>query len=240
MSDHNTLPPDDDNRIDLETLVDALTPENQVGQPNEYYPSKGRVLEDDVDGTMYLGDGDQWLPIDADVGLATPAVSTDDATVNNSVTSPDGSTVTGGALHLLRQAGYNSGDFVPVISVNAQTSSDSVSSDTYTISSPETMELRVRFSDIFPSDATLAVYASFLVDDGGDTVDYRIRDAKNSRTIAELTGLTGSFVYTTLGPKSFNVANRDAESRIIPEMRNSDGATAVTVFDSFIAFGVLL
>lgn len=83
MSDHNTLPPDESNRIDLETLVDALTPENQVGQPDEYYPSKGRVLEDDVDGTMYLGDGEQWLPVNADIGLATPAVTADELSIND-------------------------------------------------------------------------------------------------------------------------------------------------------------
>jgi len=77
MSDHNTLPPDDSNRIDLETLVDALAPENKIGQPRDYYPSKGRVLEDDVDGTMYLGDGEQWLPVGTDTGLATPAFDTD-------------------------------------------------------------------------------------------------------------------------------------------------------------------
>jgi len=82
MSDHNTLPPDDSNRIDLETLVDALAENKEIGQPSEYFPSSGRVLEDSVDGTVYLGDGDQWLPVGTDAALATPAVSTADVQNN--------------------------------------------------------------------------------------------------------------------------------------------------------------
>lgn len=99
MSDHNTLPPDDSNRINLETLVDALAPEKQVGQPGDYYPSTGRVLEDDVDGTMYLGDGDQWLPVTTNAGLAAPAASTGELSTEESVTVTGDGTLTYGRDH---------------------------------------------------------------------------------------------------------------------------------------------
>jgi hypothetical protein len=74
MSDHVDIPPNNDGGIDLETLVDALAENKEIGQPSEYYPSSGRVLEDSVDGTIYLGDGDQWLTVSTDSSLSTPAV----------------------------------------------------------------------------------------------------------------------------------------------------------------------
>jgi len=83
MSDHTDIPPNNDGGIDLETLVNALAENKEIGQPSEHYPSSGRVLKDSVDGTIYLGDGDQWLTVSTDSGLSTPAVDAEEADITN-------------------------------------------------------------------------------------------------------------------------------------------------------------
>jgi len=118
MTNHNTLPPDDNNRIELETLVDALVPkgEKEIGQPSKYVPSSGKVLKDGVNGTIYLGDGDQWLPVTTDTGLATSAVDIDradltdnaqDPTTNGEIrrNGPDIKAYTGGSVKNLSDIG---------------------------------------------------------------------------------------------------------------------------------------
>jgi len=89
MSDHVDIPPNNGGGIDLETLVDALAENKEIGQPSEYFPSSGRVLEDSVDGTVYLGDGDQWLTVSTDSSLSSPAVNTDSTTIGGDSNSPE-------------------------------------------------------------------------------------------------------------------------------------------------------
>jgi len=57
-----------DGRIDVSTLVKLLADDPEVRtDPTSYAPSRGRVIEDAADGSVYVGDGADWVDVDEDV-----------------------------------------------------------------------------------------------------------------------------------------------------------------------------
>jgi len=68
------LTPDSNGRIGLEGIVQVLADGHEIGQRANFFPTEGRVLEDSEDGTIYLGDGTQWLTVGAESGLTTPSL----------------------------------------------------------------------------------------------------------------------------------------------------------------------
>jgi len=85
MSDPYPIDPNTDNSIDLATVIEVLADDDAtvVGDRNNYYPTKGRVVKESPSGNRWLGDGDQWISLETDVGMTTPALDTDEE--NNSV-----------------------------------------------------------------------------------------------------------------------------------------------------------
>jgi len=78
MPETPNIEPDSSGNIDLATLVEVLA-DNEldvVEDRTNYAPTKGRVIKETPSGTRYLGDGDQWIDIDADGGFAPPSVRT--------------------------------------------------------------------------------------------------------------------------------------------------------------------
>ena len=63
-----------DGRIDIATLVKLLAGDHEVRtDPTSYAPTRGRVIEDSADGSVWVGDGDGWVDIENDLyfdGLA--------------------------------------------------------------------------------------------------------------------------------------------------------------------------
>jgi hypothetical protein len=72
------LTPDSNGRIGLEGIVQVLADDHEIGQRANFFPTEGRVLEDSEDGTIYLGDGTQWLTVATDAGVTTPTLNTDE------------------------------------------------------------------------------------------------------------------------------------------------------------------
>lgn len=63
MPDQYPLDPDSTDTLDFERLVEALADPRVVDDTADYSPTKGRVVKDSADGTLYLGDGTQWLDL---------------------------------------------------------------------------------------------------------------------------------------------------------------------------------
>ena len=58
----------EDGRIDVSTLVTLLADDPEVRtDPTSYAPTRGRVIEDAADGSVYVGDGEAWVDVDEDV-----------------------------------------------------------------------------------------------------------------------------------------------------------------------------
>lgn len=56
--------------VAIETLIRAAAGSVEVASdPTTRAPTNGRVLEDADDGSVYVGDGDKWLDVSAEVGL---------------------------------------------------------------------------------------------------------------------------------------------------------------------------
>lgn len=84
--------PNADGSIDLETIVRVLADDHVIGQPNEYAPTDGRVLESNTDGTVYVGDGSSWLTVTDESGVVSRLV-TATAETSDPATPSDGATV---------------------------------------------------------------------------------------------------------------------------------------------------
>jgi len=77
------LTPDSNGRIGLEGIVQVLADGHEIGQRANFFPTEGRVLEDSEDGTIYLGDGTQWLTVGDGSGLTTPSIDVSESTSLN-------------------------------------------------------------------------------------------------------------------------------------------------------------
>jgi|GEM_PF-6963629 len=121
MSDPYPIDPNTDSSIDLATVIEVLADDPKVvGDRSDYHPTRGRVVKETPSGNRWLGDGDQWISLESDVGLSSPLVSTE-ALVDAS---------DGNGWETLRGLGFDSGDFVPlctvpVLGASAQTTSTS-------------------------------------------------------------------------------------------------------------------
>lgn len=73
----NKIPPDANQNVPLGAMVAAMADDPEVAEPTDVHPSNGRVIKDPVDGTIYLGDGANWIDVEAASGIGAPALSTD-------------------------------------------------------------------------------------------------------------------------------------------------------------------
>lgn len=79
MSDPYPIDPNTDSSIDLATVIEVLADDPKVvGDRSDYHPTRGRVVKETPSGNRWLGDGDQWISLESDVGLSSPSVSTDE------------------------------------------------------------------------------------------------------------------------------------------------------------------
>ena len=83
----NGVAPIEDGNVSLSTLIRAIADDvegvSSAGELTEYAPSEGRVAEVTTDGTVYVGDGQQWVAADSDLGLSTAVTNTRELSVTS-------------------------------------------------------------------------------------------------------------------------------------------------------------
>lgn len=63
--------------LSMGALIDILGGNVEVEtNPTSLAPTRGRVVEDATDGTIWLGDGTTWLDVEKEVGFTTPKANT--------------------------------------------------------------------------------------------------------------------------------------------------------------------
>jgi len=78
MSDPYPIDPNTGSSIDLATVIEVLADDPKVvGDRSDYHPTRGRVVKETPSGNRWLGDGDQWISLESNVGLSSPSVSTE-------------------------------------------------------------------------------------------------------------------------------------------------------------------
>lgn len=84
MSDPYPIDPNTDSSIDLATVIEVLADDPKVvGDRSDYHPTRGRVVKETPSGNRWLGDGDQWISLESDVGLSSPLVSTEQTQIGS-------------------------------------------------------------------------------------------------------------------------------------------------------------
>jgi hypothetical protein len=170
--------------------------------------------------------------------LSANSTTTDDATVNNSITDPAGSTVTGGSLHLLRQAGYQTGDYVPLIyGSGVRTGLDSTNSGSY-IDAANGGSGVVNWSTLSPSSGQLYVWFDGQVDAlNGATMDVRVRNRTDGETMCEVLGLsaTGQF---EIAPAPYTPTTTSGPILYKAQILSGDGASTVKLSKGSPVIGV--
>lgn len=170
--------------------------------------------------------------------VSSNEVTTDDIIINNSVTDPAGNTQTGGALHLLRKAGFSSGDFIPILEWGARNSNSNSSSSTYSNVGSQGA-LRTVIGTHIPSDATLQAYFSAQFEPGSDQIDARLRNTTDDQTAAEVTGITSAGMQE-VGPVDYSPTTTGSPTVHIIQIRNNDDSTSIVYEDGYQALGVQL
>jgi hypothetical protein len=77
-----------DDTVPLSEILAAAADDIEVLPPAEAHPTKGRVIEDPVDGTVYIGDGASWVDVDAASGLDSGSVSTGQQSIDETDVRP--------------------------------------------------------------------------------------------------------------------------------------------------------
>lgn len=140
---------------------------------------------------------------------------------------------------LLRETGYSSGDFIPVAS-NGTDNSVSTSSDTYRGYATANTAMELNFGELIPDGATVGGQLICFIDPGSDQIDLRLHNRVGNETLVEETGLTGSPRDVTIGPEPYAPASFDSPPLLVPQLRNGDNATTVSVNRGSVLYGVIL
>jgi hypothetical protein len=168
MSD--SVAPIEDGNVSLSTLVRVVADDvEEVSSPSElaeYAPSEGRVAEVTTDGAVYVGDGQQWVAADSDLGLSTALSDTERLSV-------------GGTGPITGVVG-DTGDKELLGSFHATVGSRTTSTS-YTLLMNATNTPRIPYEYITDVTGYSSFYISFTCDhgDGNGTTDpvyVRLRD----------------------------------------------------------------
>jgi len=132
-------------------------------------------------------------------------------------------------VHLLRQAGYSSGDAVrPIHDGPNSTVSSSTTSTSYQGTASLSF-LRVVWADHFPDAVQATVGGEARVAPGTDeTVDIRIQNTGDGEPIAEQTGITEP-TNVTLGPVPYTPTTTDQQTVLQWEWRTDPGTNSSTL-----------
>lgn len=128
--------------VKISTIVRAAAGDVAVEtDPTSLVPTYGRVVEDAADGTLYVGDGAQWLDVDAAVGLegeypVTGTYTGDGVTTGRTISlgyEPQYVTIhrTGGAVEMIHVPSSEAN--ADVVEGGSLTTSISVSSSVYAV-----------------------------------------------------------------------------------------------------------
>jgi len=223
------LPPNANDSIDLGTLVRAVSDDAIVGQRSEYAPSKGRVLEDSETGTVYVGNGSAWVDVDAGSGVTSPAVNADSIVDNDD----------GQAWETLRELGYESGDVIPLLFTSeGRANSGSTSSSSFQ-GMNSTFSIRIRWDRIVPAGVTAVVSLGGFLNANGDEVFFKMRNVSDGEDVTQTISSTGSEGVTSTY-STYTPTTTDGLLLINGFLRNSDGATSVTVREPSLVIGAQL
>jgi len=141
---------------------------------------------------------------------------------------------------LLKEAGYEEGDYVPLGDQGAGSGSQTTT-DTY--SDVVDTDITQRMTPgLYTQDATLAATATGQANPNSDQISIRVRDVINGVTLAEADpALTGATLEPiTVGPGEATFATSDTQIALRVQIKNSDNNTTVSLNQATMTYGVIL
>lgn len=143
--------------------------------------------------------------------------------------------------NLLENAGYSEGDFMGQASWHAP-ATRSTTNNTYTSVHTGSGEINVyvTWDDLFPASVTTQATFFGELRANGDQVDVRLQNKTDNETVVEQTGTTGDYIDFDLGPTDYRPTTTAGHTQYQVQIRNSDGATSVSLTNPTFVFGVKL
>lgn len=143
-------------------------------------------------------------------------------------------------LPILSEAGYEEGDFLPLLSMGSPDVRISSTTSTTYVRADELTFYWLKWDNIPVPSESMRIYSTARVYPGTDeTVDVRWYNLHASETLAEKTGITGDQMVE-FGPLSYTPPRTDLTYGYTWEIRTSPGTNASELQGFYMAFGVVL
>lgn len=139
----------------------------------------------------------------------------------------------------LRQAGYQEGDFLPVVGFGPFKLDQSFTNTSYD-HVRNLLTTRLRWDELpIPDGASTQVFLQCQVNPGSEeTVSVRVYNPTDSETVAEETGLSTSFEMVTLGPVDYTPTTTSSDLTLQPEVKTDAGSSSCEIVTPYLGVGV--
>lgn len=144
----------------------------------------------------------------------------------------------GQAWETLHEAGFQTGDFLPIKTFSARKGSNSTTSSSPTMAWNVNEFLAV--SDRFPG--TLAFKADFRTNANGDTANTDLWNNTDSETVpgTSMSNTSGGWANTEAGPLEYTPPTTGTPVTFAPRLWNDDGTTNVSISVAQVSLGTIL
>jgi len=145
-------------------------------------------------------------------------------------------------ISLLKDAGFEHGDFLPLYTINPNAAWRVTSTSTTYTQTTDLGWLQCAWNDLIPwPDVNPLIYGLGRVMPGsGETVDVRIRNTTDGETVGSaVTGITAD-TMVKVGPVDYEPTTKDARIDIYWQYRTDPGTNALDLREPFIIVGVEL